>query len=119
MARKKQKQRKQGTRINVPGLSQTITYPMVTVTAETALTDMDGTLGTTTTNVDNRSIHIRLNVSHPGIRAAALSRDHHLLNCYVAEMTFMTLIGFHEKNGEFPWPHDEWPEFLTACNHLG
>lgn len=109
-----------GGRIAVPILHKTHSVQdIITIVAETALTDMEGTLGTTEIHASKHEIHVRMNVSHPGIRAAALARDHDLLTAYEAEMTWMAITAYRRETGQFPWPHEEWPEYMEACRRLG
>ena len=82
-----------------------------TIHAVTALTDRQGTLGATAFFQKTRRIEVRMNVGHPAIRAAALSADHAMLNCYIAELCLMGVNQIRRDSGDWPWPHESWPEF--------
>ena len=60
-----------------------------------------------------------MNVGHPAIRAAALSADHAMLNCYIAELCLMGVNQIRRDSGDWPWPHEDWPEFAAACDGIG
>jgi hypothetical protein len=109
------KRQKPPGRTKVPRIAMTHEYPIGTIQAQTDLTDREGSLGVVEFDPTSRTIRVRLNVAHPGIRSAALSADHETLNYYVAEMCLMGA----QQIGDWPWPHEDWPVFLTACEQLG
>jgi hypothetical protein len=85
----------------------------------TALTDSVETLGTAQFSSDAHTIDVCLNVGHPGISAAAISLDQQTLNYYISEMCQMGANQICCESGAWPWPHEDWHEFVAACDSLG
>ena len=106
-------------RIAVPGLELSRVCPIGTVYAKIDHTDDEETLGVLGFDPSQREIHIRFNAAHPGICAAALSLNQETLNCYLAEMCLLGVEQLRRETGDYPWPHDHWPEFLMVCDFLG
>jgi hypothetical protein len=119
MSKKKLNLKSSRQRIVVPGLKLSRVCPIGTVQAKMDHTDDERTIGVFEFDPPKREIRIRFNAAHPGICAAVLSLDQETLNCYVAEMCLLGVERVRRETGDYPWPHDDWPEFLTVCDFLG
>jgi len=76
------------------------------------------TLGEVVADDENRTVHIRLNIAHPAIRAAAFTCDEEMLNCFLAEVIVLGAAQRYKEDGDWPWPHDDWPDFVMQCDRL-
>lgn len=116
----KKKRSQPAKRAGVPELESTCAIgKFAKIHTITALTDSVGTLGTVRFSSDTHTIDVCLNVGYPGIRAAAISLDQQSLNCYISEMCQMGANQIRCESGAWPWPHEDWPEFVAACDSLG
>ena len=93
-----------------PVLKLSRVCPIGTVQAKMDHADDERTIGVFEFDPFKREIRIRFNAAHPGICAAALSLDQETLNCYVAEMCLLGVEQVRRETGDYPWPHDDWPE---------
>ena len=65
---------------------------------------------------DKRTILVRLNIQHEGVRNAALAGDQERMKDYMALLWAVAVDRWRKLHGEWPWPsaNDSWPEFVEV-----
>ena len=70
---------------------------------------------------DKRTILVRLNIQHEGVRNAALTGDQERMKDYMALLWAVAAGRWRRQHGEWPWPsaNDNWPEFVKVGRMAG
>ena len=101
----------------VPG-KWTLSFPCGAIHWDLAEIDDKSTPGNCIFYPKNREISVELNVRHRHINEAMWAGDQKTLEGFIASICLFAVLQIREQKGEWPWPHDNWPQVMIAWESL-
>ena len=96
----------------------TLSFPCGTIHWDLAEIADKSTPGSCSFDPKNREIAIELNVRHQPINEAMWAGDQKKLEGFMAVICLLAVRQTREETGDWPWPHDNWPQVMIAWESL-